>query len=254
MRQTRLTRQHFELLGILAAKELKVRYKSSLLGFLWALLVPLSLMAVFMLVFSWLMKFNLTPAYLLTALFPWTFFSFSVSNAVGTFVDNGSLLKKVSFPRELLPTATVLANFCNFALAMLVLLPLEIRWTPFLAAVPAVMVLQFIFTLGLALLVAAAQVHFRDVRYLVEIALLIWFYLTPVFYSLELVLDMSRTALYVFLLNPMTGLTVLYRDLICHGSISSPLLVTVTACLCLVVFLAGSIAFRRLERNLADHL
>jgi len=249
-----LTKQRCELLLILALKELKVRYKSTWLGFLWSLLVPIALMLVFMLVFRFIMRFNITPTFILAGLFPWTFFSLSISSVVTNFVDNGNLIKKVSLPRELLPTSVVLANFFNFILSMLVLFCFDISWTPFLLAVPAVMVLQFIFTLGIALIVSAAHVYFRDTRYLVEISLLLWFYLTPIFYPLDFVQSVSKNLLYLFLLNPMTGLTVMYRDLIIHGMISSYELITVTVALCLIVFLAGCLIFKWLQANLADYV
>ncbi len=247
-------RQRWELLCTLAFKELKVRYKSSWLGFLWSLVVPLSLMGVFIIVFRYLMKFDITPTFLLTALFPWTFFSLSIASVTGSFVDNGNLIKKVNFPRELLPASVVLANFINFALSMLVLLLFDITWSPYLFAVPLVMLLQFIFTFGLALIVAATQVYCRDTRYIVEITLLLWFYLTPIFYPLELVQGISKELLYVFLLNPMAGLTVLYRDLIINAMFSSLQLTTFTIAVCLFFGLGGWLVFRRLRHNLADHV
>lgn len=252
--QTPGWRQRWELLLTLAFKELKVRYKSSWLGFLWSLVVPLSLMGVFIIVFRHLMKLPITPTFLLTALFPWTFFSLTIATVVGSFVDNGNLIKKISFPRELLPASVVLANFINFALSMLVLLFFDIRWSWFLLAVPLVMLLQLVFTLGLALVVAAAQVYCRDTRYIVEIALLLWFYLTPIFYPLELVQSISKQLLYVFLLNPMAGLTVLYRDLIIDGRFPSLHLTTFTVAVCTFFGFGGWLIFRHLRHNLADHV
>ncbi len=247
-------RQRWELLCTLAFKELKVRYKSSWLGFLWSLVVPLALMGVFLIVFKYLMKFDITPTFLLAGLFPWTFFSLTIATVVGSIVDNGNLIKKVRFPRELLPASVVLANFINFALSMLVLLLFDIRWSWYLLAVPLVMLLQLVFTLGLALVVAAAQVYCRDTRYVVEIALLLWFYLTPIFYPLELVQGISKQLLYIFLLNPMAGLTVLYRDLIINGMFPSRQLTTFTIAVCLFFGFGGWLVFRRLRHNLADHV
>ncbi|HNW93141.1 MAG TPA: ABC transporter permease [bacterium] len=246
--------QRWELLVTLAFKELKVRYKSSWLGFLWSLVVPLSLMGVFIVIFRYVMRFDITPTFLLAALFPWTFFSLTISSVTGCFVDNGNLIKKVVFPRELLFASVVMANFINFCLSMLVLLCFDIRWSWHLLAVPLVMLLQLIFTTGLALVVAAAQVYCRDTRYLVEIALLLWFYLTPVFYSLDLVQNISKRLLYLFLLNPLAGLTVMYRDLIIHGMFSSRELITFTAAVCLAFGLGGWLIFRRMRYNLADHV
>lgn len=247
-------RQRWELLCTLAFKELKVRYKSSWLGFLWSLVVPLALMGVFLIVFKYLMKFNITPTFLLAGLFPWTFFTLTIATVTTCFVDNGNLIKKVAFPRELLPASIVFANFINFALSMLVLLCFDIRWSWYLLAVPLVMLLQLIFTLGLALVVAAAQVYCRDTRYIVEIGLLLWFYLTPIFYPLTLVQQISQQLLYVFLLNPLAGLTVMYRDLLMHGMFSSRELITFTTAVCLAFGLGGWLIFRRLRHHLADHV
>lgn len=245
-------RQRLELLFILAFKELKVRYKTTWLGFLWSLCVPLVLMFVFMLIFRFIMRIELTPTLLLTALFPWTFFSMSLAAMVGSVVENGALIKKVPFPRELLPLSVVLANFFNFFLSMLILLFFDVSLTPWLLLVPLVMLLQFIFTLGLGFVVAASQVYLRDTRYMVEICLLAWFYLTPIVYPFEMVQAISKKMLYLFLLNPMAGLTVMYRDLIVHGMPSSPLLITITSILCLSTGLAGWLFFRRCRANMAD--
>ncbi|HPP88702.1 MAG TPA: ABC transporter permease [bacterium] len=251
--------EYRELLYNLAIKEIKVRYKSALLGFIWALLVPVSIMFVFLIIFSMLFKIKeLTPVYLLAALFPWIFLSMSLSGAATCIVENSNIIKKVFFPRELLPVSIVLANFFNFVLSIALLIVISIisknNINATLLFLPIVMIMQALFVSGITLIFSALFVYFRDIKYFVEILLTIWFYLTPIFYDQKLIRNFSEKAFTIFLLNPMTGLIVMYRDILINGILSSSVLISFTFFLCVLTFVIGLILNKKLSPYFADYV
>ncbi len=182
-----------KLIWLLAVKELKIRYNRSILGFVWALLHPLLLGAVLTLVFSYILRFGIEqyPIFLLSVLFPWTFFSQSLAYATESIVGNGTLLKKVCIPQVLFPLAAVLANLINFVLSLLPLALLlwivgfPFHWTWIYLPIPLVSLL--LFTLGCGLVLASANVYFRDVSHIVQILLAAWFYFSPIIYDLRFI-------------------------------------------------------------------
>ena len=182
-------RQYQYLLRNLIVRDLKARYKSSLLGILWSILNPLFLMLVFTVVFSVLANNQIRhyPIFVLVGLIPWNFFSGALTSGTISVTGNSALVKKVYFPRELLPTSALLSNLVNFLFAFGVLiillyafgigLTVHALWVPFL------LLTQLIFTLGLCLLLGSLTVFYRDVLMLLEVVMLAWFFVTPVFYS-----------------------------------------------------------------------
>ena len=225
-----------ELIYNLVQRELKARYKNSVLGFVWSLLNPLGMMVVFTIVFSVLMPNNSVPNYpifLLCGLLPWNFFSASIMTGTNSIVANGNLVKKVYFPREVLPIATVLANLVNFLLALVVLfaamLLVRIPLSPWLVLLPVVILIQTCFTLGIVFLLSTFQVFYRDTLIVLDVVLLAWFFLTPVFYPTSL-LPTSLTVLGItfdvqrvmYILNPMASLINMYRDILYWGYRTDP--------------------------------
>jgi lipopolysaccharide transport system permease protein len=225
-----------ELIYNLVQRELKARYKNSVLGFVWSLLNPLGMMVVFTIVFSVLMPNNSVPNYpifLLCGLLPWNFFSASIMTGTNSIVANGNLVKKVYFPREVLPIATVLANLVNFLLALVVLfaamLLVRISLSPWLVLLPVVILIQTCFTLGIVFLLSTFQVFYRDTLIVLDVVLLAWFFLTPVFYPTSLLptsltvlgitLDVQRV---MYILNPMASLINMYRDILYWGYRTDP--------------------------------
>ncbi len=198
--------QNRELIWALAIKELRVRYKRSALGFLWALLNPLLMMIILSMVFSTLMQAGIRsyPIFLISTLLPWTFFSQSVSYATDSIVGNGDLLKKIYVAKSVFPVAAVLSNLINFALSMipLVLLlvvfrfPFHVTWlylvVPFLSLI--------LFTLGCSFFFAMTNVFFRDMAHILQVVLSAWFYLCPIIYPLDFVPARYRM---LFRLNPL---------------------------------------------------
>ena len=258
----------------LVVRDLKVRYKSSVLGFLWSLLNPLLMMLVFAVVFTLLMP-NQTiahfPIFLLSGLLPWNFFRTAVMGSVGSIVSNAHLVKKVYFPREVLPISTVLSNAVNFMLALVVLFAMLFvaglgltRWSLWL---PVIMAVQIVFTLGLAFILATVNVFYRDTAVIMEVVIQAWFFMTPVFYPID-ILPASRVLLgvelplrrLVYILNPMASIIANYRTVL-YGSIDGappgpPGLdfFSRTAVSALLVLLVGYLLFARYARVFGEEV
>ena len=225
-----------ELIESLVVRDLKVRYKNSILGFLWSLVNPLLLMTVFTVVFT-IMLPNVSipkfPVFVLCALLPWNFFHTSVISATHSIVQNGHLIKKVYFPREVLPIATVLSNLANFMLALPVLflfiIIFRVPLTIWLLYLPLVMAVQLAFTIGIALILATVNVFYRDTGVIMEVLMQAWFFLTPVFYPVD-ILPEWRTlwgiALPIrrltYILNPMASIIASYRSVLYGFTDGSP--------------------------------
>ena len=244
-----------ELMLILAAKEVKIKYKSAVLGGLWFLLQPLLLMLVFTFIFSVVIKIDIDhfPLFLMCALLPWFFLSMSVSAAVTSIVDNAHLIKKSFFAYEVIPLSVVLSNLVNFTVSLLLLslmfMVLRIFPGPGIVILPFVVIMQTMFVIGICLTVSALHTFYRDVRYAVELLLIVWFYATPVFYPPEFIPEKFRSVLY---LNPMSSFVQAYRQVLLYGK--SPdagtlLNLSLAGLLCLT---AGFAVFAAKKRYFAD--
>lgn len=255
------------LLFRLVIKELKVRYKYPFLGFLWAFIVPLSAILTFFFIFSYVIKVP-HPGYpffifLASAVFPWNYFGFSVTTSTMSLLDSGNLIKKVYFPRELIPISIVILQLVLFVFSLLLmiifLLLFGLKLRPLILALPLVILLQTIFLCGVSLIVSALQARYRDVKYIVEITLPVWFYLTPVFYPLELIGNLSPLFLKIYMLNPLTQLITFYRIVLIDGygrslpvQISIPGIILTNIVICLAVFWLGLAIFKRQESRFTD--
>lgn len=245
-----------ELVRNLVLRDLKARYKNSVLGFVWSLLNPLLMMLVFTVVFTVMLPTNIErfPVFILCGLLPWNWFSGSVSGAVHTIVGNATLIKKVYFPREALPLSLILSNAVNFLLALLVLFPLMLAFhtplTPWLLFLPLLILVQAIFTLGVALLLSTVNVFFRDTAVIMEVLLQAWFFLTPVVYEMKVLPEHKLIAGYdievrrlAYILNPMGSLIANYRDILYWGLPPGLDFLLRTAVTSLVVLLLGYLVF-----------
>jgi ABC-2 type transport system permease protein len=256
-----------EVLLNLVRKELKVKYVSSFLGALWSLLNPIVFLAVFGFValIAGLALPNFT-IYLLSALLGWNFFTTSITNAARSVIDNGNLVKKVAFPREVLPLSSIGVAGFDYVLQMVVLF-LFMAVTTYGVSAPAILlfplavVTMLAFTSALSFLIAAVNVRYRDVQHLLNLALLVWFWLTPIVYPEGLVQEKLRTyhllgvnAFRLYLLNPMTDITIAFHRALYgagHDIVSSgkPALVTYgvgTIALLLCAVLLGSLILLRI--------
>jgi ABC-type polysaccharide/polyol phosphate export permease len=247
-----------ELLRNLVIRDLKVRYKNSVLGVLWSLLNPLLMTLVFTVVFTLMVPSAIAkfPVFFMSGFLPWSFFAASVMAATGSIVNNASLIKKVYFPREILPIAEVLSNLVHFLVALIVLFAMifvfRIKLTPAVLMLPAIILAEVIFITGMALLLSAANVFYRDTQHILQIVIQAWFFLTPIFYPITLlpkskvILGMSvDVQLWARRLNPMGSLIASYQDVLYWGSPTGLDFFLRTFVTCVVVLIVGYIVFCR---------
>ncbi|WP_197029285.1 ABC transporter permease [Alicyclobacillus macrosporangiidus] len=245
------------MLRNLVIKELSLRYKRSFLGFIWSFLNPMLMMLVYSLLFSTVMKIDIEnfQIFLLTNLLPWTFFQTSLSSASTSIVNNANLVKKVYFPREILPLSVVTSNFINFLLSLVVLLvgyiifrvPLGIA----LIYLPLVLAVEYLFTAGLSLFLAAMTTYFRDIEHIVNVLLFAWFYVTPVLYPLSKVPEQYRMW---FELNPMSPIIDAYTQVMYDGIFPHWESFIIISCVSVVVCVAGMAVFGAVKKGFAEEI
>ena len=247
-----------EMIFSLVQRDLKGRYKGSLLGFLWTFLNPLLQLCVYTLVFSVIMRNGIEDFYLFlfVALVPWMFFSACVASAAGLIRAQQDMVKKIYFPREVLPVAFVTSQFINMFYSLLVVLAVLMiagKGINIFAvlSLPIIMVIEYVMALGIALITSAITVYFRDMEYLLGIITMAWQFLTPIFYSVDMV---PARLMLVFNLNPMTSVIIAYRDILYYKQL--PKMETlIQAIICGILLLAaGLFVFGRLKRHFADEL
>jgi lipopolysaccharide transport system permease protein len=251
------TLRYRDLLFNLVGTELKVKYRGSALGFLWSLLHPLAMIVVYSVAFRYIIRIQIDrfPVFLIAGLLPWTFFASSASASTISLMNNATLLKKVYFPREIIPVATVLFNLAQMLLALVVFLPSllvvsgGLPWT--LAFYPVVVALQAVFVVGVALALSALTVLFRDLRHLTDVGLAMLFWLTPVVYARTMVPPQIH-ALYA--LNPMTAFVTAYQAIAYWGRPPAPADVAAMAAWAIVAMAVGWSIFRRRAAYLAEDL
>jgi ABC-2 type transport system permease protein len=262
--------RHRNLLSELVRRDLKARYRGSNLGIIWSLLNPLIFMIVYSVIFSQFIRFPVKgaayPVFLLAGLLAWNFFSQAMLASVGSILANATIIKKVAFPWGFLPLSTILAAFVNYLISLLLLIPVLILFrSPVglpLLVLPLVIAVVFMLALGLGLLVAATNVYFRDLEYLLSIALQVGFFATPIIYSLDLVTDKvgagsTKAKVFYFLigLNPMSWIATSFQDILAFNRwpvhLQGLLYSTVFSIVALVV---GVVAFRRLQGRFAEEL
>ena len=242
-----------ELTLNLVIRELKARYKNSVLGFVWSLLNPLGMMLVFTLVFTVMVPssdLRNYPVFFLCGFLPWQYFTTAVMSGMQSLVNNSNLVKKAYFPREVLPTSSVLANLVNFLLALVVLfgalLVTNTHISSYIWLLPVVVLIQTCFVLGVALILSTLNVFYRDTGMIMEVVLQAWFFLTPIFYPIEALprsvelagftLNLHRM---MYILNPMASLIAAYRDLLYWGYRTNMDFFMRTAVTSLIVLLFG---------------
>ena len=248
------------LIQSLVARELKARYRGSVLGFFWSFINPLLLLLVYSFVFSTVMP-NTTVGIQPFALFmfcgilPWTWFTSSLSEATSALITGGNLIKKVLFPAEVLPIVSVLANLVNFFLGLLILVPSLIYFhrlhiSPALLWFPVTVMVQLVFTLGLALFLSALTVHFRDIRDLLANILMLWFFATPIIYSWRQ--ENVQRYKSLFDLNPFTHLAISYQEVLFFGPVGHWKWLLALGVWSALLFLAGYWLFDRLRDSSAE--
>lgn len=247
-----------DMIANLVKRDLRGKYKGSTLGFLWTLINPLCQIIIYTIVFSIIVRNNLENfyVYMIVGMIPWLFFDMSLRNGSGCIRYQGDMVKKIYFPREVLPITCVTSNFVNMLLCFIIVFAvLFISGTGVnvvaLIYLPLVMVIEYIMTLGFTLIVAAGTVYFRDLEYVVTIVLMGWIYLTPIMYSFDFLPDILKP---IFRLNPMTGVIESYHKILYWKEIPSDTGIKYSAIFAVVVLLIGETVFNKLQDNFAEEL
>ena len=242
----------------LVHKDLKLKYRGSVLGFVWSLVNPLALVGVYTVAFKYILGVKQPgfPFFILIGVMAWSFFANSAVMATGAIIDGGSLVKAVRFPRAVLPIATVLFNLAQYLLMLVVFLPamfltFRVPSVGPLLMFPAFLAMQLAFTVGTALLLAAATAYFRDVRHFVDIALLMLFWTTPIVYPLSQVPDWLRLPI---LLSPMSPFIVAYHAIFFDGVAPDASVWAVAIAYSLTMLALGTVWFVSVEDELSEHL
>ena len=241
----------------LVSRDLKVKYKGSILGFFWSLLNPLVMLIVYTLAFKYIIRIRIEnfPIFFLCAFLPWSFLSSSLSMSVGSIKDNANLVKKVYFPREALPLSMVLSNLVQFLLTFIILISallfFKIKLGIPLAALPLIILFQTAFTIGLAYIVSSLNVFFSDVKHLLEIFLQVWFWLTPIIYPANLVPERYQ---FLYRLNPGVLFVESYRDSLLYNKMPSISSFIALFIIGFVVLTIGHLVFTRYNKRFAEEI
>ena len=250
--------EYREMVYNLVKRELRGRYKGSALGFLWTFLNPLLQLLVYTLVFSVIMRSGIEKYYifLFVALVPWIFFSASVTGGSTSVQASADMVKKIYFPREVMPISYVTSAFVNMILTFVVVFGVliitgfgvNIKAVLFL---PIIMIVEYILALGIALLTSALTVYFRDLAYILGLITMAWQFLTPVMYSEEMV---PAKLMPIWNINPMTPIIQAYRTILYYKEIPQLETLLHATVLGILVLVIGSVVFRRLQKGFAEEL
>lgn len=247
-----------EMIFSLVRRDLKGRYKGSILGFLWTFLNPLLQLLVYTFVFSIVMRNGIEDYYLFlfVALVPWIVFSTSVAGGSSCIWAQQDMVKKIYFPREVLPIAYVTSQFVNMLLSFLVIFAVLIfsgkglNLTA-LICLPVIMLVEYLLALGMAMLSSAITVYIRDLEYILGIITMAWQFLSPVMYSLEQVPEDSRA---IFYANPMTPVIVAYRDILYYGKAPDLTTLVHATIFGVILVVIGIIVFGKLKKHFAEEM
>jgi lipopolysaccharide transport system permease protein len=249
--------QYRELIYFLTWRDIKVRYKQTALGAAWAVIQPFFTMLVFSVFFGRLAKMPSDgipyPIFAYAALVPWTFFASGLTQSADSLVGSANLLRKVYFPRLLIPMASVFSGMVDFVIAFGVLLAMMLFYglTPTVNVLwlPLLVLLALVTALGVGLWLSALNVMFRDVRYVVPFVVQFWLFATPIAYPSSLLQEPWRT---IYGLNPMAGVVEGFRWALLGTSTAPGPMVSVSAAVAVVMLIGGAFFFRRMERTFAD--
>lgn len=254
--------EYRQMIFSLVRKDLRGRYKGSVLGFFWTFLNPLLQLLVYTLVFSVIMRAGIEDYYffLFVALVPWIFFSSALTGGASSVIMSKDMVKKIYFPREVLPISYITTSFVNMLLSFVVIFVVVIVTgyginPKALLYLPIIMLVEYFLALGIALIASALTVYFRDLEYILSIVAMAWQFLTPVMYSQEMVeASLPPALLKIWNLNPMTPIIVAYRDILYYKNIpelNTLLAAVILGGLCMII---GLVVFRKLQKGFAEEM
>lgn len=242
----------------LVRRELRGRYKGSVLGFLWTYINPLCQVIVYSIVFRVIFRVNIEKfyLYLIIGMMPWTFFSSSVQGGSTCIRAQSDMIKKIYFPREVIPISYVTSTFVNMLLSFIIVflavlvsgfgINFKVIWY-----LPLIMIIQYIFVLGLALIVSSITVYFRDLEQIVGVLLMAWIYVTPIMYNVEYVPEAYRKYI---VLNPMTPIVEIYHQVLYYRITPTRNYLLLACGASLLSFVFGAVLFACIDKNFAEEM
>lgn len=250
--------EYREMISSLVKRDLRSRYKGSVLGFLWMFLNPLLQLCVYTIVFSVIMRMGIDKFYLFmfVALVPWLFFSTCLSGGTSVIFAQQDMVKKIYFPRDVLPISFVVSQFVNmlfsFIIIFVVVFLSGVGVNPVaLLYLPLIMLIQFVLCLGITYLVSALSVYFRDLQHIMGIISMAWMYLTPIIYPVEMV---PERFINLFYLNPMTTIVIAYRDILYYKQVPEMSTLANAVLMGVGILIIGRIVFSKLQRGFVEEL
>ncbi|WP_262264457.1 ABC transporter permease [Pantoea dispersa] len=247
----------FDLISVITEKELKVRYKSSILGYLWSIANPLLFAMIYYFIFKLVMRVQIPnyTIFLITGLFPWQWFASSTSNSLFAFIANAQIIKKTVFPRSVIPLSNVMMEFLHFlcTIPVIVVFLLIYDMRPNISwvwGIPLIALAQMIFTFGLSLMLSTLNLFFRDLERFITLGLMLMFYCTPILYSLELIPEQYRPFVEG---NPLSLLIMSWRDLFMNGKLDL-IFISELYVYAFAMMLIGSWVFNKLKYRFAEIL
>lgn len=236
-------------------KDLRGRYKGSVLGFIWTFINPLMQLIVFSLVFPFIMRFDIPnyAAFLFVALVPWMYFSATLVGGCTQIFSQSSLVTKIYFPREIIPLTFAIGGLCNMFFAYLIIFPMlfvfNISLSGHLLWLPVLFIIQGILCMGVALMVSAIYVYFRDIEHILGICAMALQFLTPVIYDINMLPERMQS---LIMINPMTLLVLNYRNIVFYGTTPDLFYISVGLVTAVFIFLSGMFIFNKLQRGFAE--
>ena len=246
-----------QLLKSNVRKEIRGKYKGSFLGVLWSFVNPLLMTLVYAIVFPFLLRGS-QPHYttfIVIAILPWNWFTATISQGTSTILANGGIIKKVYFPRAILPISIVTSGLVNFIISCLIILLFlifsGIGFSPYILLLPLIVILQYILQLGIILITGSINVYIRDLEYIISFFIQMLFYATPVLYSMSM---FPKKIQWLLRLNPMTTIIESYRDIFFYKQAPNFAMLGYVFVISVVILLVGSLVFKKLEKGFAEEL
>lgn len=249
--------EYRELLKTSIKKDIRGRYKNSILGVFWSFLNPLLQLAVYAIVFPLIMKSDIPnyTVFVCCGLIPWTFFSTSISRTSFVMVENGNIIKKVYFPREILPISIVTSELVNFFISTIIILAFVLAYgmgfTWYIVFYPLILIVQYVLLIGISLLVSSLTVYFRDLQHFIGILLQLLFYATPIVYGMDII---PVSFQWILKLNPMSYIIDGYRSIFYYQRMPDLVGLGIVFAISIVLCIVGYFIFNKLQKRFAEEL
>ena len=249
--------KYSEFLKSNVKKDIRGKYKGSFLGVLWSFINPLLSVLVYAIVFHYIMRFNIDHylIYLISGIIPWTFFTTSINSGMNSILFNANIIKKVYFPREILPISSVTSGLINFLISCLIILIFAIFSGVgigfSLMFLPMIVVIQYLFTLGVVFILSAVEIYVKDIEHIVNFFISMLFYVTPILYTPDYV---PKNMAFILKLNPMSYIIEAYHDIFYYKQFPNIYNLCIVFTLSIIIFFVGYKIFRKLQKGFAEEV